>query len=377
MALEDYSEYRHAVRIWQIVSPLLLLVGTVGNILTIIVLSKRRSRYNSTAVYLCALAISDIVVLNTGLLRQWMLYTFDFDLRGLTSVMCKIHLFLVYWSTQCSSWFLVAMTCERFMGVWLPHKVKQGCTRRAALFVIFAIAGSLMMLNIHWLYGFGNLTLTINHNETEVSECVVVAGDAYRWYFTYTWNWIDLCMFCLIPFLVLLFGHISILLKVFWSRQKTRKQQPVMNQSITSATTKKEITSQLTVMFVLLNVVFFVSTAPISAYLSSEPFWMDSIETEYDNALNNLWWASVNILMYLNNAVNFVLYFLSGSRFRAEVRTLICGGSGRSVYGRGQTTRVDTIATNQTMRTLPGTSSVSSKHGKTHFQATVSGGTLM
>ena len=111
----------------------------------------------------------------------------------------KLHLFLVYWSTRYYSWFLVAITCERFMCVCLPRKVKQCCTRRAALFVIYVITGSLMMLNIHLLYGFGNLTLTINHNETKVSDCVLAAEDVYI-FLIYAWDWIDLCMFCLIPF---------------------------------------------------------------------------------------------------------------------------------------------------------------------------------
>ena len=95
--------------------------------------------------------------------------------------------------------FLLPYTCERFMCVCLPHKVKQCCTRRAALFVIYVITGSLMMLNIHLLYGFGNLTLTINHNETKVSDCVLAAEDVYI-FLIYAWDWIDLCMFCLIPF---------------------------------------------------------------------------------------------------------------------------------------------------------------------------------
>ena len=33
-------------------------------------------------------------------------------------------------------------------------------------------------------------------------------------------------------------------------------------------------------------------------------------------------WAVVNILMYTNNAVNFILYSLSGSRFRAELKDM-------------------------------------------------------
>ena len=37
-----------------------------------------------------------------------------------------------------------------------------------------------------------------------------------------------------------------------------------------------------------------------------------------------LWWAVVNMLMYINNTVNFLLYSLSGSQFRQEMKRIFC-----------------------------------------------------
>ena len=368
MALEDYSEYRHAVRIWQIMSPMLMLFGTAGNLLTLIVLSKRRSRNNSTALYLCALAISDMVVLNTGLLRQWMLYVFEFDIRALPVHVCKLHVFLVYLSTQCSSWFLVAMTCERFVGVWLPHKVKHGCTRKAALIVITVIVACLILLNSHWFYGLEHLTFTYANETYEYTCTTKFYPHTYDMFSVYTWPWIDLYVFCIVPFVILLIGNLSIILRLLLSRRKTRKR--VMQIQLTKvATQKDDKTSQLTAMLVLLNVVFFINISPVSTFLVSEPFWKDSIITEHDDALYSLVWSIVNMFMYLNNAVNFMLYFLSGSRFRAEVKVLFCGGQGMSVFGVGTTARHGAITTKQTMQTTPGNTSSDCKNGNTPVQS--------
>ncbi|KAH3874342.1 hypothetical protein DPMN_037584 [Dreissena polymorpha] len=52
--------------LWKIVAPLFFTIGTVGNILSIIVLTRRNTRKSSTAVYLTALSLSDLIVINTG-----------------------------------------------------------------------------------------------------------------------------------------------------------------------------------------------------------------------------------------------------------------------------------------------------------------------
>lgn len=347
-------------------SPVLMIFGTLGNILTIIVLSRRKSRGSSTAMYLCGLAVSDIIALNTGLLRQWLSYLISVDIRSLSKIMCKLHVFLVYLGTQCSSWFLVAVTCERFIGVWLPHRVKHGCTKKTSLVIIGIIVGFISILNFHWFYGFTLLAETYD-NKTYVYECKAWFEE-YNIFLWKTWPWIDLCIFCITPFVILLFGNISIILKVFWSRRNTRRQ--VAPNCVFRGKKNSDRTSQLSVMLLLLNVVFFVNVTPISIFLAGESFWLKTIKTEHNEAEFYLWWAIVNMFMYFNNAVNFVLYFLSGSRFRGAVKALFCGGQSRPVFSKLITTRVGSGPSAKTVNATPddisaGGSADKGKHGRT------------
>lgn len=98
---------------WYFFSPLLLAFGGIGNILCIIVLA-RKSRNNPTIVYLCLLAGMDMLVLFTGLLRNYVRQLVGFDMRSIGSHFCKVHIFLTYSFMHISAYILVAVTLNRF-----------------------------------------------------------------------------------------------------------------------------------------------------------------------------------------------------------------------------------------------------------------------
>jgi preprotein translocase subunit SecG len=230
------------------------------------------------------------------------------------------------------------VTSERFIGVWLPHKVKQGCTPRIAIVTISIIVGSLMALNSHWLYGMGEIEIEYG-NVTYVLKCQSI-NEHYGDFLGFKWPWIDLCFFSLGPFTILLIGNVSIIIRVLISKHKTRTQIAPTTGGI-DIIGRSNRTTQLTAMLILLNVVFFICTIPMSIYLIGEPKWLRQLKTYHDLAVLSLWWSVVNSFMYSNNAVNFMLYFLSGSRFRQEVKSLLLGGRALSIFAAGTTaTRV-------------------------------------
>lgn len=71
-------------------SPILLIIGALGNPLCILILIQK-SKKNSTVMFLCILAIFDFLVLYTGLLRQYMNQIWHIDIRNISHVFCKLH----------------------------------------------------------------------------------------------------------------------------------------------------------------------------------------------------------------------------------------------------------------------------------------------
>ena len=168
-------------------------MGFSGNFLTILILSQKRNRKESTALFLIVLAVSDTVVLFEGYLCSVISSIFHFDFQAMNDTSCKIHMFLTYYSLQYSSWILVLVTSERVLSVMKPYKARIICARKRAI-TSLAITGTiLVVLNGHLIYG------TINENHPNfVRNCTLIPGQYMEFAFN-IWTKIDFAITFAMP----------------------------------------------------------------------------------------------------------------------------------------------------------------------------------
>ncbi|XP_031356394.1 G-protein coupled receptor daf-37-like [Photinus pyralis] len=142
MSEADTYVFRDQSRFWiqRVVVPILVCIGAAGNILSIIVLTRRRMR-SSTNAYLTALAVADLIYLLFVLLLSFTHYPNIHD-----------HKFELYWrfygishwlcdaASSTSVWLTVSFTMERYIVVCHPMKGKVLCTERRAKSIIAIIS---------------------------------------------------------------------------------------------------------------------------------------------------------------------------------------------------------------------------------------------
>lgn len=173
-------------------------------------------------------------------------------------------------------------------------------------------------------------------NVTNISDIQCLPVTELYWNFRYNiWPWIDLCIVSLVPMAILFFCNLSI---IYFLLKRTQALIQLEGNSFKIMRNTRNY-SQVTGYLILLNAVFFICTAPISVYLIREESLLESAgESIHDLAVLQLWQAVVNLLSYTNNAANFLLYVLCGSRFRKEVKTVFCvrdtSTRNRSTFGR-------------------------------------------
>lgn len=316
------TEYTITKIVWVVLPPILLLVGTVGNCITIAVYVKSQMRTTTMAVYLSTLAVSDIVALYSGLFMEWLQVTFDIKRSRYGSVGCKLHSWLLFTSVQLSAWIIVAITLERVICVWFPFRARRTETTTYAQAVVLFLCCAMLSLNSHALYG-----MTIGHEHELLYPICAALNIDYLHFFRTLWPYIDSTVYCFIPCFLILCGNAMILIKMERQRKFNFRTGHGRHVSDMNEQTLRDRRAQSLLPLVFrLNTVFLVTTAPISVFQIAFNFTHISIDKNQSLVHYQLFllWTILMMVMFTNHAINCLLYCLSGTKFRREAIALFC-----------------------------------------------------
>ncbi|XP_025104655.1 probable G-protein coupled receptor 139 [Pomacea canaliculata] len=296
---------------WKIASPFIVFFGTFGNVMIIVIMRRMRQGQssNSMSLYFTALAVSDLLILYTGLPQVWMFRTFGFQLYRLHVSICKLIPFFTYSCGTGSTWLIVAMTMQRLMSVVWPHHKSFSCTERKVGLVIAMIA-----------------TIQIGFNVSKIISYELINGvcdivNEELWYYDQViYPWIDVVITTLIPFAVLVIGNSVLLWTVIQSVKVARVMTSGRGDQVN---TRRKKASTLTVTLITVSMVFLLLTMPMNTYFL--------IVNDISNEETIIQWASrsfafaiLDLAWFSHSAINFYIYCLTGSKFRNELKSLFC-----------------------------------------------------
>lgn len=300
--------------LWRCISPILILIGVFGNILNISVVWRMKFWRKTPLFLLAVLAVTDITILLDGLLRYWINYTFDFDIRSISNGSCKVNLFVIYFSMQFSSWILVCMTVDRFFKTNFPFAYIRIVTIKKTVVIVLCTFVVLSAVNLHFFWTNGLVD----------GECTSV-NEKYFNFEEYTFVYIDLVLLSVIPFLIMA------VLNCFIYRA-LKEQISFRSTSVVGSTrhrrqdnkrhNKRQFSRKLTRMLLFVSCYFLVSTVPISAY-----FIFDSYVHYDDNALydarKDVAWSILYLFQYSNYSLNFIWYAAHNKVFREKMKEVL------------------------------------------------------
>ena len=159
---------------WLYISPIILLIGVLGNMLVIVVVARKQYQKTTTQIYLSFLAFFDSMALVTRIIPEFVkFFTFFFSSN---LVICKTEDFLFYLSSDVAIWTLVAFTIDRVLAVKIPLKRKLICrlqvSRRVMLFLVFL--ATLKNMHVFWTRGFNP------HLKNQFDSVVSINGSHYN-----------------------------------------------------------------------------------------------------------------------------------------------------------------------------------------------------
>ncbi|XP_051516648.1 growth hormone secretagogue receptor type 1-like [Myxocyprinus asiaticus] len=273
----------------------LLLLGLLGNTLTIVVVWLRPQMRSTTYQYLSSMAVSDVLILLLMPLDLYKLWRYRPWLLG--DAVCKLSMFVGECCTFSSILHMTALGAERYLAVCFPLRARLLVTRRRVRVLIGGLWGVAMLSAGPVFAVVGVEGLEGGASECRCTQYAQTSGllKAMLWLS-------NLYFICPLTILSLLYGLIArrLHLRSHTHRDKTHRQTLRMMVVIV-------------LVFVLCWLPFHVSRTLFSMSDSSDKLY-------YINQYFNL--VSL-VLFYVSAAVNPLLYNIMSARYRANVLAML------------------------------------------------------
>ncbi len=289
-------------------TPLIILIGLPGNFLAFLVLRKKENRRISTCVYMSALCISDTslpcILAFVYYVYAWpgwpMLYQ-DLDYY---IIVCKLLTFFARAQLQFGSYIILFLSLDRFIIVHYPLKSKIISTPRKSMAIILLLLLFAFGYNSHnyfWTKAFPN------------AICVAYYGSSTE---MKVFSWLSIILNWLIPFSVLIVLNVSLI--------RTIKNRPLdfLEAIKSSRRSMSAIERQLSRMSVIICSIFLICFTPANIRYIYTPFIDTSKDPKLCAAFSFFYHFS-HRLLYTNSAINFFIYFISGHKFRSDLKKIV------------------------------------------------------
>lgn len=274
-----------------ILPPVIMLIGVLGNILTILVYSRKTFRTLSTRNTLRILSLVEIF----NVLQMWKhfaLNTFNFNIYLVSSVTCKLVIYFSYFNSI-TAWLLTYISIERLLKIRFPRQARLA-NKHQTLIISSCIIWNLIANSQDMIYN----DLVADSDYNNATSCMVLEqfehAEAAFLYF-------DLINSTVLPFLVMLLSTVFLTYTVF----KSRKKMARFASTISNRKLRRDI--QFSMTLALSNLIFFLFNFPVLIY-----FIVDNTMGDY------VLYTVLIDLYYTSYAVNFFIYLMTNSNFRRE-----------------------------------------------------------
>ncbi|XP_031596091.2 thyrotropin-releasing hormone receptor [Oreochromis aureus] len=322
--LGEWTDYSFEYKVASVfLVSLICGVGIVGNVMVILVVLTTKHMRTPTNCYLVSLAVADLMVLTAAglpnitdaLHGQWV-----YGYAG-----CLGITYFQYLGINASSCSITAFTVERYIAICHPIKAQFLCTLSRAKKIIMLVWALTSVYCIMWLF--------LSDTKKLIYDNVVLLTCAYKVsrshylpiYFT------DFTVFYVLPLMLatVLYGLIARILFINplpsdpkdstkkWKKETTQGGRMIStsSSSSTTAASRRQVTKMLAVVVILFALLWmpYRTLVVVNSFLD-KPY------------LDTWFLLFCRLCIYLNSAINPIIYNAMSQKFRAAFKKLChCG----------------------------------------------------
>ena len=285
-------------------TPLVVILGLLGNCLSILVMQRKQFETNATSIFIVALSAADSVFLLTNQMTNlWFQIMTCFSMRESSLPACKVLLYIVYVSKAFAAWLIVSVSFERMLMVLKPLRAKVLFTVRRTKIWIFVLLCLMVVF-----YAYIPVMADIHDGE----DCDFALNRTYVGPFLMVF---DLMIFSVVPSCILFVCN-----SVLYYTLRVKKR--MISQDMDGPDSLR-----FTATLIAVSVCHVILTLPMTVFHVVD---ISRFPKQRDNTLDTTFILLYSLNLY-NNAINFLLYCLSGPTFRLEMRRMCLK---RSCYKR-------------------------------------------
>ncbi|KAL3860214.1 hypothetical protein ACJMK2_010370 [Sinanodonta woodiana] len=278
-------------------TPIFIIIGAVGNTLTIFTLHRKNMCNWSICYYVTVYAVGNIFVLFLATGLAWVSSVANIKyVSDISDWGCKLWQFILRVMTYSGIWLVVAMMIDQYIYLWHPFKVGVMCNVFMAKFATVMIFVGLIVVSVHSMWTFELLPngCYILHTPNDLHALI--------------WPWVAVSFYSFIPILILIALIMLNICGLFL--KNPRKRSSAQLQLPVDFTLSVLILATLFVLFVtpatVIHIIEF--TLPVS-WLNHADF-MQKFQTAK---------IVCAFLVSLNPVIGFYILVSVSSKFRSEL----------------------------------------------------------
>ena len=266
---------------------LLIVLGTVGNGISMAVMRREGMKSAVAVVYLMALALTDTAFLWIGGGRWWIIQTFDLSLHDLHPAIHIVLVFLIRFLIMLSAWIIAFVSVQRMLVVLFPYKAKQIATRKKSWVSLLVLILTLVAYNIYSIHAVEL------RKET------------------------SLLMFLILPFSMIFIANVILIVKLI---QSNVSRTLVMSEGQIRSRQAKRITITL----ISVSLIFLILIAPHFIMFELLPVPAPTVQDKKYDIIFKILIECDGFLITMNSAINFLLYCFTWPTFWTELCIMMC-----------------------------------------------------
>ncbi|XP_052778576.1 FMRFamide receptor-like [Mya arenaria] len=293
-----------------VASAIVIVFGLAGNAMALFILTRPKLR-SSTYTFLTGLALWDMaVLLGTLFFISLPQLSDDYKRHVWPFVMVYVYpaVLVVRFGTI---WTTVSLTVERYIAVCIPLKVTTLCTVHRARIILVIVAVAAVLFNVCRWFEYA-ITETVEIHDNHTIALLGYTETAFghnamfkRIYYQYIYTIVVIC----IPFGLLAVINTHLMLAV----RRSKLAQETM-------CSRKYKEHRVSVMLTVVVLVFICCQVPAVVYNIAYSINVDIKDAFHWQVLSSL----RNLLITVNSAVNFLLYYALSKKFRSIFMQVFC-----------------------------------------------------